>query len=171
MRGTNNRYHKLPQRTPDLLLQVVKKFYRGAVSHYDFIQEKKRDLLNALALAEETGDTAALDRPLSILFQEFHFYVTCWLQIELALYRLARQPGGERYRLIFEKHRPCLELHVHVRDCLEDTEACVAAQWERFGRDGSFIRRDSYWFRGKIFTVGEESFRHLHELYRDVFSG
>jgi hypothetical protein len=89
MRDVENRYRGLPPRTPEMLYNIVRKFYRGAVSHYDLIQEKKREAYRAWEQFVRDGDDAPVRDSLHTLFLEYHFYTTCWLQIDLALYRLA----------------------------------------------------------------------------------
>lgn len=170
MRENEHRYHNLPQRTPQMLLQVVRKFYRGATNHYSFIQEKKAEVLHALKAAPSEEARDELDRALNVLFLEFHFYVTCWMQMELALYRLSRQPKGEHYKAIFQKYREELSRHVHVRGCLNDTSACVQAQWRHFQGNPVFIDCDEYWFDGVLFSVNEESLDQLHQLYEEIMS-
>ncbi|MFD2369030.1 hypothetical protein ACFSO0_03405 [Brevibacillus sp. GCM10020057] len=176
MRDVKNRHRELPPRTPEMLYNIVRKFYRGAVSHYDLIQEKKQDVRAALAQVRASGDDTALRQALSTLFLEFHFYVTCWLQIELALFRLARQ--DEEQARVLERFRPELEKHLHVREQLDQTEACVQAQqWgnapsgtgaEHSGSEWSCVQEDAYWFAGVRFTVDEQSLQELHALYEAI---
>lgn len=162
MRDVPNRHRGLPPRTPDMLYNVVRKFYRGAVSHFDLIQEKKQEARKAL----ETGDNQRIREALHTLFLEFHFYVTCWLQIEMALYRLARQ--DERFASVMEKFRPSLEKHVTVRKLLEQTEACVDAQFQPDQGGWSCVEQDTYVFDTFLFTVDEKSLRDLHALYQAI---
>lgn len=178
MRDVKNRHSGLPPRTPEMLYNIVRKFYRGAVSHYELIQEKKQDVRAALAQCRASGDDTALRQALHTLFLEFHFYVTCWLQIEMALFRLARQ--DEEQARVLERFRPELEKHVHVREQLDQTEACVRAQQgvdaqsgaraERIdgARDWSCVQEDAYWFAGVRFTVDEQSLQALHALYEAI---
>ncbi|RNB56808.1 hypothetical protein EDM57_10805 [Brevibacillus gelatini] len=168
MRDVPNRYRGLPSRTPEMLYNVVRKFYRGAVSHYDLIQEKKREAYACWEQMQASGDDRPLRAALTTLFLEFHFYVTCWLQIELALYRLARQ--DERLALVMEKFRTELERHVAVRGQLEQTEACVAAQFAAAGSGWSCpgVEQDAYVFDGFTFTVDESSLAELHALFAAI---
>jgi hypothetical protein len=168
MRDVKNRYRGLPPRTPDLLFQIVRKFYRGAVSHFDLIQAKKEEVRLAYRRYQADGDAAPLQQALATLFLEFHFYVTCWLQIELALYRLARMEETKQLAGVMEQFRGELERHIAVREQLDRTEECVAAQWTHFGRELSCVERDSYWFDGILFTVDEHSLTSLHSLYRAI---
>lgn len=166
MRDVQSRHKGLPPRTPDMLYNIVRKFYRGAVSHYDLIQEKKEDVRAAWERRKATGEDAELRQALHTLFLEFHFYVTCWLQIEMALFRLARQ-DGEQARVL-ESFRPELEKHLGVREQLEQTEACVEAQLLHDGPDWNGVRRDAYWFAGITFTVDEHSLQTLHALHEAI---
>lgn len=166
MRDIQNRHRGLPPRTPEMLYNIVRKFYRGAVSHYDLIQEKKAEAHAAWVRSQASGDDHDLRQSLSTLFLEFHFYVTCWLQIELALYRLARE--NEAQAQVLEQFRPSLEKHVAVRGQLDQTEACVQAQYEEDGKDWTCIERDAYKFDGITFTVDEQSLRSLHDLYQAI---
>ncbi|MFI8711924.1 hypothetical protein [Brevibacillus brevis] len=163
MRDVQNRHRNLPPRTPEMLYNVVRKFYRGAVSHFDLIQEKKQEARAAL----ETGDHDKIRAAVHTLFLEFHFYVTCWLQIELALYRLARQ--DERLAQVMENYRPSLVKHVAVRQLLDQTEACVEAQFQPTGDGWSSVQKDAYVFGSIIFTVDEQSLQDLHALYQAIW--
>lgn len=168
MRDSSNRHRGLPPRTPELLYNVVRKFYRGAVSHYDLIQEKKQEAYACFAQMQATGDDQPLRAALATLFLEFHFYTTCWLQIELALYRLARQ--DERLAKVMDTFRTALETHVAVREQLEQTEKCVAAQFAA-GSSGLScvgVERDAYLFDRFTFTVDETSLAQLHALFAAV---
>jgi hypothetical protein len=170
MRDGKNRYRGLPPRTPDLLFQIVRKFYRGAVSHYDLIQEKKAEVGRAYRRYRADGDPGPLQQALTTLFLEFHFYLTCWLQIELALYRLARTEETKQLEAVMERFRGVLERHIAVREQLERTEECVGMQWAQFGRQLSCVERDSYWFGGILFTVDELSLASLHSLYGAIMA-
>ncbi|GED52012.1 MULTISPECIES: hypothetical protein [Brevibacillus] len=174
MRDVQNRYQGLPPRTPEMLYNIVRKFYRGAVNHYDLIQEKKADVKRALA--EWTGAKEderqqrqqAVNGALTTLFLEFHFYVTCWLQIEMALYRLAK--NDERHARIMEQFRGVLETHVNVRHYLEQPEKCVDAQWEGDPKNRRLpgAERDLYQFGEILFTVDNQSLESLHALYEAI---
>lgn len=166
MRDVQNRYRGLPPRTPDMLYNIVRKFYRGAVSHYDLIQEKKSEARAAWERTRISQDDTELRQALSTLFLEFHFYVTCWLQIELALYRLSKQ--GEALTRVREQFQEVLEKHLAVRDQLEKTEACVQKQFDHYGKEWSCIERDAYWFDTFSFTVDEHSLQSLHDLYHAI---
>ncbi|MFM1654279.1 hypothetical protein ACI7RC_19575 [Brevibacillus sp. B_LB10_24] len=167
-RDVTNRYRGLPPRTPDMLLKIVRKFYRGAVSHFDLIQEKKKTVKQALLAMRQTGDPQPLREALTVLFWEFHFYVTCWLQIDLALYRLARLDETSRYAEVYAQYREVIDRHLHVRKCAEDTAACVETQFDRYGSGMSGVEQDAYWFDGHSFTVDQESLDALHRLYRAI---
>ncbi|QQE73557.1 hypothetical protein KDJ56_16865 [Brevibacillus composti] len=169
MRDVPNRYRGLAPRTPEMLRSIVRKFYRGAVSHYDLIQLKKADVRQALAQAGGSSDEESrreIARALHTLFLEFHFYVTCWLQIEMALYRLARE--DERYARIMQRFGCELQTHVTVRHHLDQTEECVRAQWDEERRTWLGAERDQYRFGEILFTVDEKSLASLHELYEAV---
>lgn len=166
MRDVSNRHNGLPPRTPDMLYNVVRKFYRGAVSHYDLIQEKKSDVRAAWERSLTTKDDGELRLALHTLFLEFHFYVTCWLQIELALYRLAKQDAAQA--VVLERFRPILERHVAVRAQLDQTEACVTAQAVRDAGAWTCVQQDAYWFDGISFTVDQESLQDLHQLFEAI---
>lgn len=166
MRDVSNRHRGLPPRTPEMLYNVVRKFYRGAVSHYDLIQEKKAEVHAAWESSRVTHDDRELRQALHTLFLEFHFYVTCWLQIELALHRLAQQDAGQAQ--VLEEYRTVLERHVAVRRQLDQTEACVLAQSQHDDGDWSCVERDAYWFEGITFTVDEESLQKLHQLFQAI---
>lgn len=166
MRDVQSRHNGLPPRTPDMLYNIVRKFYRGAVSHYDLIQEKKAEVRAAWERKQVTGEDAELRQALHTLFLEFHFYVTCWLQIEMALFRLARQ--DEDQARVLERFRPELEKHLGVREQLDQTEACVEAQQRHDGPDWTSVQRDAYWFAGITFTVDEHSLQALHALYEAI---
>ncbi|MED4782099.1 hypothetical protein [Brevibacillus choshinensis] len=166
MRDIQSRHNGLPPRTPDMLYNIVRKFYRGAVSHYDLIQEKKAVVRATWEHQKATGEDAELRQALHTLFLEFHFYVTCWLQIEMALFRLARQ--DEEQSRVLERFRPDLEKHLGVREQLDQTEACVEAQLRHDGPNGASVERDMYWFEGITFTVDEQSLQTLHALYEAI---
>ena len=166
MREVSNRYNGLPQHTPDMLYNVVRKFYRGAVSHYDLIQEKKSEVHVAWERSLTTKDDRELREALHTLFLEFHFYVTCWLQIELALYRLAKQDAAQA--VVLERFRPILERHVAVRAQLDQTEACVTTQAVREAGEWTCVQQDAYWFDGISFTVDQESLHCLHQLFEAI---
>lgn len=166
MRDVQSRHNGLPPRTPDMLYNIVRKFYRGAVSHYDLIQEKKQEVRIAWERKQATGEDAELRKALHTLFLEFHFYVTCWLQMEMALFRLARQ--DEEQARVLERFRPDLEKHLGVRQQLDQTEACVEAQLRYDGPNGTSVQRDAYWFEGITFTVDEHSLQTLHALYEAI---
>jgi hypothetical protein len=165
VRDVKNRYHGLPQRTPELLFSIVRKFYRGAVSHYDLIQERKVDVARALETMRRTGDRKPLAGALTTLFLEFHLYVTCWLQIELALYRLARIEETSRLGEVMDRFRLEIETHLQVRDSVDATDACVQAQFDHFGEAMSCVEKDAYWFEGIYFSVDRDSLDALHRLY------
>ncbi|MEJ8546996.1 hypothetical protein [Brevibacillus borstelensis] len=176
MRDVKNRYGGLPPRTPEMLYNIVRKFYRGAVNHYELIQEKKADVKRALA--EWTGAREdewqerqqEVNKALTTLFLEFHFYVTCWLQIEMALYRLAR--SDERHARIMERFRDVLGTHVNVRHHLDQTEQCVEAQWEGDSNKQRLpgAERDLYRFGETLFTVDQQSLDSLHGLYDAIMA-
>ncbi|QRG68933.1 hypothetical protein [Brevibacillus choshinensis] len=166
MRDVQSRHKGLPPRTPDMLYNIVRKFYRGAVSHYDLIQEKKQDVRAAWQRRQATGEDAELRQALHTLFLEFHFYVTCWLQIEMAMFRLARQE--ESQARVLESFRPELERHLSVREQLDQTEASVEAQLLHGGPEWSCVQRDAYWFDGIAFTVDEHSLQTLQALYEAI---
>jgi len=168
MRDVKNRYKGLPPRTPEMLFQICRKFYRGAVSHYDLIQEKKADVVRAYDVYRATGEKEPLSEALTTLFWEFHFYVTCWLQIDLALYRLMRMERFAPVQTIMESFRSVLDVHLAVRDQLEKTEACVEAQWRHFGPEMACVLQDAYWFDGVLFSVDGKSLEALHQLYREI---
>lgn len=165
MRNVENRYRGLPPRTPEMLYNIVRKFYRGAVSHYDLIQEKKAEVHKAWQQYQRDGKDAPMRDLLHTLFLEFHFYTTCWLQIELALYRLAAQ--NQALARVREAFQSPLEKHLAVRRQLDQTKNCVDAQ---FAQDPglSCVERDAYRFDGVTFTVDRESLRSLHELYQAI---
>jgi hypothetical protein len=166
MRDVSNRYQGLPPRTSDMLFNIVRKFYRGAVSHYDLIQEKKAEVRAASEYSQGGMDDADLRRALTTLFLEFHFYVTCWLQIELALYRLAKK--HEDLAVVRDVFQPVLERHLAVREQLEQTEACVDAQFIPKGTIATIIDQDAYRFGEMTFTVDEQSLQSLHDLYQAI---
>lgn len=168
MRDVQNRHRGLPPRTPEMLYNIVRKFYRGAVSHYELIQEKKAEVRAAWERCQTGTDDSELRRALTTLFLEFHFYVTCWLQIEMALYRLAQ--GNEAQALVFERFRPSLEKHLAVREQLDQTEACVQAQCGQEGEAWSCVERDAYQFGDVTFTVDAHSLQTLHDLYQAIQS-
>ena len=165
MRDVENRYRGLPHRTPEMLFSIIRKFYRGAVSHVELIQEKKAEVYRAWQQFQRDGDDLPLRQSLHTLFLEFHFYTTCWLQIDLALYRLAvQQPEAARVREAFCEP---LEKHLAVRRQLEDPERCVRAQADLPG-GWSCVGEDAYWFGDVRFSVNDESLRSLHDLYEAI---
>lgn len=166
MRDVPNRYQGLPPRTSDMLYNIVRKFYRGAVSHYDLIQEKKEEVRVACQKSDGNKNDAQLHQALTTLFLEFHFYVTCWLQIELALYRLAKKDGA--LARVREAFLPVLQKHLAVREQLEQTEACVSAQLEQAVDIATLIDQDAYRFGAITFTVDEQSLQSLHALYQAI---
>jgi hypothetical protein len=168
VRDVTNRYKGLPPRTPQMLFNIVRKFYRGAVSHYDFIQTKKADVRRAYQRYRDTGEQGPVNEAIAVLFCEFHFYVTCWLQIDLALYRLARMEETKHLGEVMERFRPEIESHLKVRRQLDQTEACVQQQWEHFGRELTCVEQDRYWFDDMYFTVDEASLLALNELYQAI---
>ncbi|WP_134686346.1 hypothetical protein [Brevibacillus migulae] len=168
VRDVANRYRGLPPRTPEMLLQVIRKFYRGAVSHYAWIQEKKAETLLAWQQYRQTGEPHELGEALTVLFQEFHFYVTCWLQIDLALFRLARMEETKAYQEVREQFEAEIERHLAVRAKLEDIPNAVETQYLHFGAELRCVPEDRYWFEGTFFTVEEDSLHTLHELARRV---
>lgn len=167
MRDVANRYQGLPPRSPEMLFLIVDKFYRGAVSHYDLIQEKQQAVIQALTVLEETGNPNPLDQALRVLFNEFHFYVTCWLQIDLALYRLCRHEQTKEIRVIWERYREELQRHLQVRALLEDLDACVERQ---FANGFARLREAQYWFDGFFFGVDQVSLQSLHNLYQAIMA-
>lgn len=170
MRDVTNRYKGLPPRTPEMLFNIVRKFYRGAVSHYDLIQAKKRDVESAYHTYRATGDNSVLEQALLTLFREFHFYVTCWLQIDLALYRLTRREETEQLKVVLDRFRDEIEQHLKVRKIVDETEACVQAQWTHFGNELKCVTEDRYWFDAIYFTVDEHSLQTLHDLYTAIMN-
>lgn len=170
MRDVPNRYKGLPERPATLLFQVVRKFYRGAVNHYPFIQEKKQEVLQAQKVYRISGDREPLVKALEVLFLEFHFYLTCWLQIDLALYRLAGGEQGEVFAPIREAFGSVLEEHLYVRSRLDDTWQCVQAQFVRCGTEMACVEEDRYWFDEACFTVNQESLDSLHQLYEAIMA-
>ena len=168
MRDVANRYRGLPPRTPNMLFLIVDKFYRGAVSHYDLIQAKKRDVARALSVLQETGDREPLSEALRGLFCEFPFYVTCWLQIDLALYRLAMHEETKEIAEVWHRYRHQIQRHLHVRALLDDTEACVERQFAHFQSRLASMGEDRYWFDGVYFSVDQASLQSLHSLYQAI---
>ncbi|USG64460.1 hypothetical protein NDK47_20255 [Brevibacillus ruminantium] len=171
MRDVPNRHRGLPPRTPELLYQIVRKFYRGAVSHFDLIQEKKAEVQQVLTSTAGWPDRereTAIRQALTTLFLEFHFYVTCWLQIEMALYRLAK--GNDRHAKIMDNYREVLKTHVTVRHHLDDTEACVEAQRGESSSVWSGATSDLYRFGDLYFTVDQRSLDSLHTLYEAIMA-
>lgn len=164
VRNIQNRYNGLPPRTAGMLYQVVRKFYRGAIHHVPFIQQKKQDVL----AARESGSKEQLARELYTLFCEFHFYVTCWLQIDLALYRLSRMENAETLDEIRARFAPILQRHLHVREKLDKTDQCVEEQFSWFGDEMLCVVSDGYVFGPITFTVDEESVQSLHALYQAI---
>lgn len=167
-RNVADRYRGLPPRTPEMLFQVVRKFYRGAVSHIELIETKKQEVLLAWQQYRQDGNPAPLAASLHTLFCEFHFYVTCWLQLDLALYRLARMEETRRFAQVREAYLPVLERHVAVRRELDATEACVNLQFERFAPQMACVPDDRYCFGEILFSVDGESVAQLHELYEAI---
>lgn len=165
MRDVENRYKGLPPRTPEMLYNIVRKFYRGAVSHYELIQEKKAEVRKAWDECQYSGDDEQVRDSLHTLFLEYHFYTTCWLQIDLALYRLAAD--NEELARVREAFRTILHTHLEVRRQLDDPSRCVQAQHEQTP-DWSCIKEDAYSFGGIRFTVDDTSLQQLHELYEAV---
>ncbi|RNB89581.1 hypothetical protein EDM56_10340 [Brevibacillus fluminis] len=165
VRDIANRYQGLPRRTPDMLLQVVRKFARAAIEHYPFIQEKKRDVELAREEMLASGVSERLVSELIILFQEFHFYLTCWLQIDLALYRLAESDQKEAFGEIRKRFHDDLELHLRIRKIVDNTESCVTEQFVRCGEEMACVTDDRYWFDGTPYSVDEQSVQSLKRLY------
>lgn len=170
VRDITKRYRGLPPRTPEMLFQVVRKFTRGAIQHYPFIQEKKRDVARAREEMLATRNNDKLVRELTILFQEFHFYLTCWLQIDLALYRLAQTENKEAFSAIHRRFRDALQLHVQIRKLVNDTAGCVTEQFVRCGEEMACVAQDCYWFEGIPFTVDETSLEALQSLYNTIMA-
>ncbi|GAA4711935.1 hypothetical protein [Brevibacillus fulvus] len=168
MRDVPNRYRQLPPRTPEMLFNIIKKFYRGARNHVDFVQAKKQDVLRAYEQYQQTGESELLHKELVTLFLEFHFYTTCWLQIDLALYRLARMEQTRPFERLAQTYGPIIEKHVKVRHQLEQTERCVQAQWAHFGPDLRCVPEDRYWFDDLYFTVDQESVNQLNQLFAEA---
>ncbi|QOS97465.1 hypothetical protein JNUCC42_12710 [Brevibacterium sp. JNUCC-42] len=177
MRDTYSRYGNLPPRPPALLFQIVQKFYRGAVSHYPVIELAKEQVRLAVFEWEACIETRSNDeleaeelvrKELTTLLLEFHFYVTCWLQIDLALHRLCNHQNGAEFCRIKQRFSDDLERHLAVRHCVEDTEACVLTQIEYTQGDLSQLASDSYWFDGQRFTVDATSLNTLNELYHAI---
>lgn len=168
VRDIANRYKGLPERSPDKLFQIIGKFTRGAVSHYDVIMQKKADVKRAYQARKQSGNDAPLIQALTVLFWEFHFYVTCWLQIELALYRLSRHEETKGLREVFDRFRSEIDRHLHVRRVIDDTEKSVLAQFHHFGAEMACVKNDSYWFQGIYFTVDEASIAALQQLYAEI---
>lgn len=166
MQDVSNRHSSLPPRTPEMLYNIVRKFYRGAVSHYDLIQEKKDEVRTAWERLQAGGDDAQLREAMHTLFLEFHFYVTCWLQIEMALFRLAKQDVGQA--AVLARFRTELERHVSVRSQLDQTAVCIEAQLMHSGPEWTCVKEDAYWFEGISFTVDERSLQALHALYEAI---
>ncbi|UFJ41503.1 hypothetical protein LOK74_02905 [Brevibacillus humidisoli] len=167
-RDIEDRYRGLPPRTPEMLFRIVGKFYRGAVSHYDLIQEKKEDVRRAVAVWQETGEQGPLRQALWVLFCEFHFYVTCWLQIDLALYRLTQHGQNTGMAELWKSFAPQIQRHVKVREQLDDTESCVDQQFKHFGSQMAGVSEDRYWFDGLYFSVDQTSLHTLHQLYQAI---
>lgn len=160
-RSVENRYRGLPQRTPEMLFHIIQKFYRGAASHIELIEKRKQDAVAARVHYLETGEATPLSHALFILFSEMHFYVTCWLQVELALYRLSRMEHTREAGAILAANREELERHLHVRQCLEDIRSSVEEQFAHFGERMECVVADRYWFHGVYFTVDAHSFHQL----------
>lgn len=70
MRNVQNRHSGLPPRTPEMLFNIVRKFYRGALSHYDLIQEKKAEVRVAWERGRQSGDDALLRQALYEAIQQ-----------------------------------------------------------------------------------------------------
>jgi len=168
MRDVPNRYQGLPPRPTEMLYQVVRKFYRGAVSHFDLIQEKKGEVQAAAEQCRINQDDTQLRQRLTTLFLEFHFYTTCWLQIELALYRLSSK--DEALARVREAFQPQWEKHLAVRDRLEQTEACVNEQFAQELPAWSIVQQDAYRFGERLFTVDEQGLQELHAFYQAIES-
>ncbi|MGO0059694.1 hypothetical protein ACTID9_06740 [Brevibacillus fluminis] len=162
VRDVANRYQGLPRRTPDMLFQVVRKFARAALQHDPFIQKKKRDVELAREEMRASGESGRLVSELTILFQEFHFYLTCWLQIDLALYRLAE--ADQKFGEIRNRFHDDLELHLRIRKLVDDTASCVTEQFVRCGEEMACVTDDRYWFEGTPFSVDERSVQSLKRL-------
>ncbi|MGD8188406.1 hypothetical protein ACQCN2_00245 [Brevibacillus ginsengisoli] len=172
MRDIANRHKGLPERTPEMLFQIVDKFTRGALHHYEVIEEKKDELLYAYEERATAGGEEALLDALTVLFWEFHFYVTCWLQVELALYRLLRVEATPEIqaglREVFGQYRTQIERHVHVRRVIDSTREAVEAQFAHFGPELDCVVKDQYWFDGVYFTVDEASVDTLRQLHQAI---
>ncbi|MGE7272335.1 hypothetical protein ACQKK5_12870 [Brevibacillus panacihumi] len=166
MRDVPNRYQGLPPRSAEMLHQIVRKFYRGAVSHFDVIQEKKAEVRAAAKLFQESQDEAPLRQTIKTLFLEFHFYTTCWLQMELALYRLARK--DERLARVHEAFQPEWKKHLDVRERLEETDACVNEQFQQEESAWMIAEQDAYRFGEIAFTVDEQRLQALHDFYQAI---
>jgi hypothetical protein len=167
-RDVSNRYKGLPPRTPEMLFNIIRKFYRGATSHYPLIQEKKSEALKAWRQYRETGDSSSLANALYTLFSEFHLYVTCWLQIDLALYRLARMDETGRFAMVRERFHPVMERHLAVRERIDDIAQALEQQYARFGEQMDCVPLDEYWFGDVAFSVNEKSLLSLQQLYEAV---
>jgi len=165
VRDVADRYRGLPPRTPEMLFQIVRKFYRGAVSHVGLIESKKTETLLSWQQYRKDGNPAPLASSLNTLFCEFHFYATCWLQLDLALYRLARMEATRRFAQVREAYLPVLERHVAVRRELDATEACVNRQFQVFAPEMACVPEDRYRMGEILFSVDEESVTQLDELY------
>jgi len=166
MRDVPNRYQGLPPRSAEMLYQIVRKFYRGAVSHFDVIQERKAEVLAAANPCRMSQDDTTLRQAIKTLFLEFHFYTTCWLQMELALYRLARK--DERLAQVHEAFQPEWKKHLDVRERLEKTDACVDEQFQQDASAWKIAEQDAYRFGDLIFTVDERSLQALHDFYQAI---
>lgn len=155
---------KLPPRPPEMLFDIIRKFYRGAVSHYPLIQEKQQEAIDAYNQMRMTGDSTSYRHALSVLFHEYHFYTTCWRQVEMALYRLGKGKQTSSLMHVRKRYETEIKQHLHVRQQLEDIEQCVAKQLTN--RDD---RSDHcYWFEDICFHVDNRSIDALHQLYQEV---
>lgn len=174
MRDIANRHKGLPERTPDMLFQIVSKFTRGAIHHYAVIEQKKAELRQVYQEREANGNDEALRYALTVLFWEFHFYVTCWLQVELALYRLQRHEATKEIqsglREVYGQYRAEIDRHVHVRRIIDSTREAVEAQFTHFGPELGCVVKDEYWFDGAYFTVDEASVATLRQLHEEILS-
>ncbi|HZG81028.1 MAG TPA: hypothetical protein VEZ13_09715 [Brevibacillus sp.] len=166
MRDVPNRYQGLPPRSAEMLYQIVRKFYRGAVSHFDVIQDRKAEVRAAAKQCKMSQDDTSLRQAIKTLFLEFHFYTTCWLQMELALYRLARR--DERLARVHEAFQPEWKKHLDVRERLEKTDACVNEQFQQEDSAWMIAEQDSYRFGEIAFTVDERGLQALHDFYQAI---
>ncbi|MGC5324302.1 hypothetical protein [Brevibacillus sp. SYSU BS000544] len=170
MRDTENRYRGLPKRTAPMLFQIIGKFYRGAINHVEVIRERTVEAEHAFQEYKHTNDPQSVTEALTVLFWEFHFYVTCWLQIELALYRLAEQEDSSSFQFIYEKYRSEIERHLHVRKAIDHTEEAVRTQLTWLQEQKVNSLPGQFWFDGVHFGVDEASLTSLKKLYKDVMA-